>query len=64
MDDMTWMSSFYEPPLQLSKRQLVSGFWAAAMMLAAIGCGGALLMAWSQIAWSAGLAGAYALPVP
>ncbi len=63
MDDMTWMSSFYEPLLQLSKRQPASDSWTATMMLIAVGCSGVLLMAWSQLASPAHLAGAYTLPL-
>ena len=63
MDDMTWMSSFYESPLQLSKRQPALALWVAAMVLAALGCSSALV-AWSQAAVSAGMAAARALPFP
>ena len=64
MDDMTWMSSFYESPLQLSKWPPALALRVAAMLLAAVGCSGALLVAWSQAAASAGMAAARALPFP
>lgn len=40
MDDMTWMSSFYEPPFQPLERQPVLAVVAAAV-LTAVRCGGA-----------------------
>ncbi len=46
MDDMTWMSSFYELPSQPSKGRPVLVFWLAAALLMAIGCGGVVLAAW------------------
>ena len=48
MDDMTWMSSFYELSRQPSKRQPVLAFWLVAALLMAIGCGGVVLATWSQ----------------
>ncbi|MBV9748551.1 MAG: hypothetical protein JO157_07045 [Acetobacteraceae bacterium] len=46
MDDMTWMSSFYEPPFQLSTLRPMLAVRVTAMLLMAFGCG-ALLLAWS-----------------
>lgn len=64
MDDMTWMSSFYEPPPEPSERQPALAFWMAAALLVALGCGGAVLVAWSHASAPAGPMAAYAGPVP
>ena len=62
VDDMTWMSSFYELPLQPSHGQPVRAFWLAAALLMAAGCGGVVLATCSQAAAPASIAAADAGP--
>lgn len=64
MDDMTWMSSFYEPPPQPSRRHAVRAFWMTVALLAAMGCGGVMLATWPQPSAPASPAEAHAGPVP
>jgi hypothetical protein len=62
MDDMTWMSSFYEPPFQPLERTAALAVLAAAVSLV-VGWGGVALAAWPRASVPAG-SGVAAGPVP